>query len=276
MAVEETGVDVNVPAAGDEEDFDQYFEEGVEEEEVVAGPEVEDEDEELDQDEDEEFAEQPQVSKAFAKRLAAKEKQIEERLRTQLLEEMRQQQTSQGQHQYTQPEPHVNVKEQLDKLADELALTPEAVQVLYRQQLMLNQQAESIRKTEEALNQNRENMTKSEVKAEIEAQRKANPMLPEFDETSINRVRESYRKQYGVSLPWKAAYQQFVAEEAMSGNLGRRVQQDTLKKVVGRNKKTVQVKGSKQPAKKPSIDSMSDEQFERMIAAAKSGRLKKS
>ena len=270
MGVEETGVN-GVPVAGEsqEDDFSSYLEEeGVEEEEAVAGPE-EDEFEDEEQDESEEF--EAPVEKAFAKRLAAKERQLEERIRQQVMDEIRQQPQPQYQ-QYTAP---VNVKEQIDKLADELALTPEAVQVIYQQQLMLNRQAEAIRRTEETLNQNQDNMTRSEAKAEIEAQRRNNPMLPEFDETALGRIRDTYRKQYGVSLPWKSAYQQFLAEEAMSGNLGRRVQQDTLKKVVGRNKKTAKVKGS-QPAKKPSIDSMSDEQFERMLAAAKSGKLKKS
>jgi len=280
MADEITGVEEeNVPAAGEQEEAsDDLFdylgeEEGDEEDETDAGSEAEDEEEEEteeegDEPEEEEF-EDKKVEEAFAKRLAAKEKQIEERLRTQLREELSRQST-----QTQQQQPRPSMKEQVDKLAEDLAITPEAAQVMYQQQLMLNQLYSRLEQTDNLLEESKDTTTKSQAKLEIETQRQENPLLPEFDEDRLTEIRSKYKKS-GITLPWKEAYNLLVAEEAMSGKFNRKVQQETLKKVGKRQKKTVKAKTAT-PTRKPSLDDLSEEQLERMIERAKAGEFKKS
>ena len=289
MTKKNPGVEENIPAAEEEMDYNFLFEEesGVDddlpdaEEEEQDGEEIEeDPEEDLEEDLEEEEEFDDKTSKAFAKRLAAKEAQIEARLRDQITRDIQSQQQSSPyqQPQYQQPRqtaPQVSMKEQIDKLADELAMTPEAVQILYQQQLMINQQAQQIQEARQMFQEDRDTTSRSQAKLDIEKQRKINPWLPEFSEGRLSDIRKQYQQQTGVTLPWKDAYKQLIAEEALSGNLNRSVQQDTLKKVSKRNKKSVKVKTS-QPVKKTNLDDLTDEEFEKLIQRAKDGDFKKS
>lgn len=284
MPDEITGVEeTETPAAGETtEESDDLFdylgeEEGDKEDETDAGSETEDEEEEETDEEDEVEEEDddkfddPKTEKAFAKRLAAREAKLREELRNEILDEVRKQSPQNQQ----QPVNQATIKEQVEKLADQLAITPEAAQVMYNQQLMINQLYGHIQKTEDSLAESQDVTTKSQAKLDVETKRAANPLLPEFDEARLTAIRKQYQKSYGVNLPWQEAYNFLVAEEAMSGKFNRKVQQETLKNVGKRQKKTVKVKTATS-AKKPTLDALSDEQFERMVERAKAGEFKKS
>ena len=208
------------------------------------------------------------TEKAFAKRLAAERKKLEQEY-----EEKFGQPPGQGQQQgQQQTGPQKTWNELVDELADKLYITKEAADIMLRQQVQLEQMNNQ-------LTEIRGGSEKTTAQQEIETMRAQNPHLPEFNETAVTKIRNDYSKQYGVPLSWKDAYRQFVAQEALNGKLfadiEHETEQRTLTNVAGRDTKTIQA-GQAGRAKPPSINDMSDDQFEQMIEAAKQGKLKKS
>ena len=286
---EEKKTGVEKPAvAGQEEEIDisKYFEDDPEdaEETKEGAPEG---DPQQHTGEDEELP--PEAEKAFARRLAAKEEQIRKEYDQKYSAQQHPQRQQQGvpgpgdqkvgppprqQQQAPQQQPALS-KEQIDKLAEDLALTPEAVNVLYNQQMAISQQDSRIREQQEYLENLRDESTKAETRTEIEAQRKENPSLPEFDEERVKEMRKQYKDQYGVNLPWKEAYRQLVAEEAMTGNLSRNVQQQTIQQVADRGGVNTQIGKGGKSASKPDLWDLSSDQFSKVKEQALQGKLKK-
>ena len=295
----DSGVD-NVPAAGEPQDqqeeqgqdnFDDYetlltADEDPEETGVEEAGAADQQDQGADEGESDDAFSDPKVSEAFAKRLSQMKEQIEADLRAELQQQYQpqqpqanQQQQYQQQQQQYQPQ-NFDIpplpKEQMEELADQLALTPEAVQVLYSQQYLLHKQNEYINNLAGTFNNMRENDSKSQTKAQVEQMRAKNPNLPGFDENKVAQIRQEHYQQYGVPLTWDAAYKQLVASEAMSGNLFRQAEQNTIKNINRRSKKNLQAGRSGQQANTPSLDDVPDSVLEKMIEKAKSGAYMKS
>ncbi len=268
---------------GEEEiEYEEEEESGVDEP-ADAGQEEEEIEEEEEGEEEEEERVDP---KAFAKKL----KKDRQKLKEEVLQELKEEgivprdakstpETQQQPQQPAQQRPRVS-REQIDRIADQLSITPELARVLVDQQTALDQQSNYIRRLEGQLQDVGENSTKGEVKLEIEEERKEKPYLPEWNEKEISKIRKEYRDSYGVTLPWRDAYEKYVAKETMSGNLPsnltRKAEQETLKNVSRRKGSSIKSSGTKKKAKKPSYADMSQEEFERHVKEAKSGKLTKS
>lgn len=188
----------------------------------------------------------PEQELAFKKRLEREQAKMEERLRAEYEEKyapIRQQTPEQAQNAVRQ-------------VADELGITDEAARVLINQQL--------------AVNQMKDNLTKSETKAEIAALRASKPWLPEWDDGKLQKIRADYQREHGFSLPWKAAYQQLVADAAINGLITQAVEQRTLQNVTGRNAATLQA-GKGRAANPPDYWSMPQEEFEKLKDRVRAG-----
>ncbi len=273
----DTGVEELEPVAEVQE------EEVVEEEDLFAieTGEEEEPDAEVEEEgvEEEGFANE-KTEVAFAKRLA-KEK---EKLRAEITEELRadlgSQQAGQeshqqyGQQQNQQPMNQAQLTNYIDDLATKWATTPEVVWAMYNQQQSINQQRQLMERTQTYMNQLQDNSTKSETKLAIEAQRKANPLLPEWNDAKLSAIRNEYQKKHGTLPTWEDAYMSHVAKEAMAGTLSRQAQQATIKNITKRDRSSV--KANKGGAKKPSLDDMSSADFNRLIEDAKEGKFKKN
>jgi len=166
-------------------------------------------------------------------------------------------------------------KEQIDELAEQLNLSPEAVEILYHQQMAIYQQRDQILKQQDYLHNLEDTASKSEAKNEIERQREDNPLLPDFNDKALTKIRKDYKSRYGIVLPWKEAYNHYVAQEVMDGTIPRKVEQETLKGVADRGKGAVpRTKGKS--TKKPDIWDLSADQFGKLKEQALQGKLKKS
>lgn len=188
----------------------------------------------------------PEQNLALRKRLEREQIKIEERLRAEY-----EQKYAPTQHQT--PEQAQNAVRQV---ADELGITDEAARVLINQQL--------------AVNQMRDNLTKTEAKAEINALRANKPWLPDWDDTRLQKIRNDYQREHGFSLPWKAAYQQLVAESAINGQIVQAVEQKTLQNVTGRNAATLQA-GKGRAANPPDYWNMPQDEFEKLKDRVRAG-----
>lgn len=281
-----TGVEEQVPAAGEqqeteEEDIFGFEEESGEEDPDAAG-----------QEEAEEEGFQEEVTeKAFAARLKKEREKIaqetEERLRREYeakyTRQQPQQQTGQQQVQQSQsPRPTAPPplpREQLDSLADQLGVTTETAYAMYVQQWNIENTKQDNAQLKQYLQQmqqqQQDERTKGEAKTAIEQRRKSNPSLPGFDDTRLQQIRSEFQKKHGYALPWEAAYNQYVAEEVLSGNLTRTAQQKVINDITSRSKKTVQA-GKGGQAKRPSIEDMSKEEFDALVEQAKAGKFKRS
>jgi len=263
-----------VPAAEEQEeiqeeiDLSEFLDESEEDEGEEEEREIEPE------DNDEEF-EDSHVSQAFAKRLAAREAQIRKEFEQQYQQPPVQPQNQQTQAPQQNQMPAELSQEQLEQLADKLGVTPEFMNLVYKQQLVINQQGEFLRKMQGFMSQVQDQSSLGLVKAQVEAQRAANPSLPLFDEARIKKVRDDYQKKHNINLPVEAAYDLIVAEDTRKGKITRDATQQTLKKVAKRNKATAKKSGTQQ-AKKPDIWDLSDAQFEAMKEKAKQGGYKRS
>jgi len=269
------GVDddeVEDPAAGDheeeeteEEDFSvDYFQEEEEEEEVEDYDDTEEEEE----DDDEE---DPVDPRAFAKRLAQEREKIKAEYEQKYSSQPQQRQSSQQ-----RPLSQKEVRDQLDKLSEELSLTPEAVEVLYQQQLALTQQGDALVEAQNVIQGMREDITKAEAKEEVEAIRRTNPDLPKFQDKKVAEIRKQYRDRFGVTLPWSDAYKQLVADQVMDGSFSRKAQQQTLKRIKNRDKVTTKAGSKTKSAKRPDIWDLPADQFEELQRKALSGELTES
>ncbi len=274
-----TGVEEQAPDAGGQE-------ESFEEEDIFGSYEETDEDtadnegeEETTEPEDEDDAKVD--PKAFAAKLSKEreriERETEERLRREFEAKLKPQQTQSqsNEPQYKGDAPPPLRREDLDKLADDLGTTPETANAMYHQQWLLNKQAEETRRTREYLETMRDNNSKFEALRNLEKQRSSNPGLPEVDEQKLQQIRDDYRKQTGYSLPWEDAYEKLIAKEVMSGSLKRKAEQETIGKITARNKATIQA-GKGGQAKRPSIDELPSDEFNRLVEEAKLGKYKKS
>jgi len=282
MALEKSGVN-SVPEAGGQklnvDDItleDLGFETG-EDPEGEAGLETQNDSEsELTQEEpdgDTQFGDQRQ-EKAWAKRIAAEREKIRREVDEEYQRKTQEQQYSRTQYQPPQPkawvEPQPLSKEELDKLAENYAMTPDAIQVLYSQQVELNRMKHLLDQSFMSINSMREDTNKGETIMQIERTRRNNPDLPVFDEGKVAAIRQNYLNRHGIRLTWEDAYKQQVAEEAMSGNLSRQAQQKAIKQITSRNRTNVQA-GNAGQAKPVSVEELSDEQFERLKERAKAG-----
>lgn len=295
MKLDESGVNGAPEAGGQEIDVDKITLEDLgfptgDEEGGEAGQEdledIENVPKQDDNAEDGQFAD-PRQEKAWAKRIAAERERIRREVET---EYQQKNQYGQGQYsqaqqgqqqQYQQPrlpqqrqwvEPQPLSKDELDKLADSYAMTTDAVQVMYSQQVELNRMKYLLEQSLHAISAMRDDTTKGDAVMQIERTRKANPYLPAFDEGKVSSIRQKHYQQYGVTLPWQEAYKQLVAEEAISGNLSRQAQQKAIKQITSRNRTTVQA-GNAGQAKQVNVEDLSDEQFERLKERAKAGGL---
>lgn len=210
------------------------------------------------------------TEQAFAKRLAAER----EKIKRELENEYKSKQTEQVAPLPATPPPLP--KDQLEKLSYELGVTEEAVQVLYHQQYQLNLNNELVRKQQQYIRHMEEAATKTRVKTEIDRQRASNPLLPEFDESRIAQIRNEYQSAYGYELPWKEAYNKFIAEEAIKGNLLRQVEQKTVQQVASRGARAVQVGKGGRAATRPGIEDLPLEEFNALVEKAKAGKFKRS
>jgi hypothetical protein len=235
---------------------------GVEEAAVAEqeeGEVVEEEQVEVPQDED-------TVEKAFAERLKHATKKIREEVKDEIMREFAQQRPQQQ----TQEIPQLPEAE-AERLADLYGLSPEAVRVMYVQQAEINRQKEVL---QQIARQNYERDEYSQAKAYANAVRVKNPNAPEWDDQQLKEFREDYYKQYGTALSWRDTYRQMVAEEALNPatyqKITRQAQQETIKKIAAKDKDTVKIQG--QTARKPSVDDLSDAEFEKLLEEAKQGK----
>lgn len=218
--------------------------------------------------------------KAFAAKLTKEreriERETEERLRKEYEARYAQQQpTKPTEQQYKGDAPPPLPREHLEKLADDIGVTPEAANAMYYQQWRLNKQDEQYKETQEYLRSMRDKSAKLEALQVLEKKRAKNPGLPEVNEKRLQEVREDYRKRTGYELPWEDAYDKLVAQEAMSGKFQRQTEQETIGKITSRNKATIQA-GKGGHAKKPDIWDMPAEEWNKLVEEAKAGKYKKS
>ena len=275
MPEEITGEEV-VPAAGEEEketDYSALFED-----ETVEETPKETEEKEETEENKETPKEEDKVEIAFAKRLSQEKEKLERKLREELEEEYKAK-APQPMQTYQPQNLQQPTKEMIEKLAEDLGTTSEAAMIYYNQQLTLNQQQTLIKTLEEKLDNLSENSTKSEVKEEIDKRRKGNPLMPEWDDAAINKIRDDHRRKYGTSLPWEDAYDKYFARQMASGDIVERITREVEQKVVGnianRTKKTVPAGTGAKP-KLPSIEDMPADEFAKLKEAALAGKLKKS
>ena len=269
-----TGVEEQAPDAGGQEEEQDIFNFG-EEEAGEIDPDAADQ--ETEEENAQEGFKEESTEKAFAARLAKEREKIaretEDRLRQEYEAKYAQ---PQQQPQYTpgsQPPPLQN--EQLDALADRLGVTREAAYAMYHQQWLIDRQNEAIRQQAEDNRRTKENTAKVEALKSLEQRRKKNPYLPEPDEKVLADIRKDYRTRTGYDLPWEDAYDKLVARETESGNISRRAEQETIGKITARNKATIQA-GKGGQAKKPSIDDLSSDEFNKLVEEAKMGKYKKT
>lgn len=279
---------------------DLGFETGEEEDAGEAGQKVHDdfegEPKQLEEpaEEDAPFGDQRQ-EKAWAKRIAAEREKIRREVEDEYQQKTQHNQAQRSQAQYEQQyeqqqyqphqpyqptrqpqqqkpwvEPQPLTKDELSKLADDYAMTTDAVQVLYNQQVEMNRMKYLLEQSFHAINAMRDDTTKTDAVEQIERMRKSNPHLPAFDSEKVSAIRQNYRQRHGINLPWADAYKQLVADEAMSGNMSRQAQQKAIKQITGRNRTNVQV-GNAAQVKQISVEDLSDAQFERLIERAKAG-----
>lgn len=106
------------------------------------------------------------------------------------------------------------------------------------------------------------------AKDEIAALRATNKALPEFDQKALEAIRSEYR-QRNFNLPWREAYDIYVARQVAAGNLTRAAEQQAIDAITGRNKATVQApKGGGTP---PNYENMSKADFEKEVEKALRG-----
>lgn len=211
------------------------------------------------------------VEKAFAKRLAADREKMREELRKEIAEELRKEFTQQK----PQYQPQALMREDAEKLADQYNTSVEMVYAMYNQQLLIDQQKQSNATLQQQLGKLSEHLTKNEAFRELERMRATNPDLPEVDERKLAAIRKDYQSKYGYDLPWEEAYKRQIADEAMTGNLTKKVEQKTIAKITSRDKATIQA-GKGGQAKKPDIWELPKDEFERLVEEAKAGKYKKS
>ena len=266
------------PVAGDQQDY--------EEEDILGLGETTGDDEDGsvagDQQDGDEGFEDESTERAFAARLKQKEQKLTEEIEGRLRQEYEakyrpQQQPQPQQQQYYPPQaqPPPLPRQQLEELADQLGVTAETANAMYHQQWLINQQNEAIRRQDEYLRRMSDNSARNDMLKSIERRRKDNPHLPEPDEGRLAKIRQDHLSRYGHALPWEEAYEKMVAQEAISGNLARTAQQRVINNITSRGTKTVQA-GKSGRATKPSIDDLSGDEFERLIADAKAGKFKRS
>ncbi len=110
------------------------------------------------------------------------------------------------------------------------------------------------------------------AKDEIAALRAQNKALPEFDQKALEAIRNEYR-QRNFNLPWREAYDIYVARQVAAGNLTRAAEQQAIDAITGRNKATVQApKGGGTP---PNYMTMPKADFEKEVEKALRGEYSK-
>jgi len=228
------------------------------------------------QDEQGEQFNDTKQEKAWAKRIAAEREKIRREVDAEYQQKTAALQNAQQSYQQPQKrtwvEPQPLTKDELEKLADSYAMTTDAVQVMYSQQVELNRMKYLLEQSFTAINAMKDDTTKGDAMAQIERNRKSNPYLPAFDEGKVSAIRQRHYQQHGITLPWHDAYKQLVADEAMSGNLSRQAQQKAIKQITSRNRTNVQA-GNAAQAKQVNMEDLSDDQFERLKERVKAGAL---
>lgn len=209
-------------------------------------------------EEPEEESEEARVEVAFAKRLAQEKEKIKKEL-----EEEFQQKFGQPQMPAYSQQPQETVEQMAERLADEWMVTPEVAMAYILQQQQLQQVSAQ-------LNYIRDNEEKLKAINKIEAQRKNNPYLPDFDEEKVIDKRVTYYQQYGVLPSWEDAYKMYIADAVTEGNIVKNIEQKTISQISGRDKTNVQV-GKAAVPKKKTIEDLSDAEFERLKEQAKQG-----
>lgn len=286
MKNEHTGVE-DVPAAGEQEiDFASYLDDeetGVEQD---AGAADQEQPEQEPQEPQEQGFGDEKVEVAFAKRLEAEREKMRREYEAQYQQQPPQAppQPAPGQQGYQQyAEDQMmgqdltrKTPEQLRELADEWMVGTEVVRAMQQQQMIIARQQQESQYQKQMLAKMYDNDQKLSAKSAIEAQRAQNPYLPEFNENQLNQIREKVANQTGYVMSYEEAYDRMVAESVRSGNftqqLTRNAQQQTIRNVAARDRSSLQA-GTGQQANKPSIEDMSDRDFEKMIEAAKQGKL---
>lgn len=266
MPGENTGVE-ETAAAGQDTLFTKEDFMGTGVEEAAAAEQVETEEApEVIPEEAPEVTEETQeeaVEKAFAARLKHATEKIREEVKGEIMREIAQKQPQGG----FPPLP----QEEAERLADQWGTSPEVVRMMYVQQAILNQQKNMI---QDIALRNQERDEYVQARSYADQARKANPNAPEWDEDRLKAFREDYQRTYGVTLSWRDTYRQIVAEDALnpetSKRIARSVQQETIKKIAAKDKDTVKIQG--QPARKPSVDDLSDAEFEKLLEEAKQGK----
>ncbi len=281
MENEHTGVE-EVPAAGEQQeqgqdiDFTAYLDDGETGAEDTGAADQEPSEQEGQQG----FGDE-RVEVAFAKRLEAEREKMRREYETQYSQQQHAQPPPQ--QQYPQQQPGLTgqdltrkTPEELRELADEWMVGTEVVRAMQEQQRVIAQQQYDAQNQKKMLAQIYDNEQKNNARNTIDAQRAQNPYLPEFDELRLNQVRDEVYSKTGYVMSYDEAYKRVVGEEALTGRLTKQVarntQQQTIRNVAARDRSSFQT-GMGSSANKPSIDDMSDTDFERMIDAAKQGKL---
>ena len=266
----------NAPAAGETQDsFDLdaiLFGDGEEkvEEQGDDNPETEPEQKQVEPEEKEELPED--ASKAFAKKWSAEKDKIRDEVRNEIMREIQsKQETTPQQQQQGAPQYRELSQEELTKLADQFETSPAVMRLLHNQQMVLNQQAEELKRRAQL---DRERSGYSDAQRYVGELVSKNPNLPTWDDKKIHEYRMNHYKAYGTVLPWKEAYRMQVADAVLTGDLTRKAQQETIRKIQQRESETVNVKAH--PAQKPTISDLTKEQFENLVAEVKAGKYKRS
>ena len=200
------------------------------------------------------------TEQAFAKRLAAEREKIRRELEAEFKPQPKQ-------------TPQEDPDKVVEKLADDLMITPEAARVILQQQMTLDQMRSS-------MGDIHDRASKAEAKMVIEQQRKTNQHLPAFDESKLAAVRKDYFDRYGTVLAWEDTYRHYVAQEAMSGNLftaaAHQAEQRAIANISGRNNATVQAGKGGSAKRATDVWGMPDQDFAKLVEDAKQGKFKKS
>ena len=261
----------SAPAAGEQEQSDSFDLESLLFGEDEKGAEVEGAADPVEEPEQQTDELPEDASKAFAKKWAAESDKLKEKVRAEVMAEVEQRTRTTPQEQAQGAPTHRSLSEQdLEKLADDLGLSPQATKIFYEQQQAINRLTEETRRNQ---HRSREQSLYNEAVQYAKKLSAENPSLPNWDDTAVHQYRIDHYKQYGTTLPWKEAYRMQLADAVVNGNLTRQAQQDAIRKIQQRDTASAPVKAPS--AKKMSIDDLSSDQFKRMVEDAKVGKFSK-
>jgi len=263
-----TGVNESADAGQEELNLEDLLQDEVEEtgEEEVADAEPEVGEETTEQEPEQE----DRLERAFAKKWAAQKDKLREEIARELKEELRRETVPQQRaYQQTGEIPSLSDAE-AERLAEQLEISPNHVRILYAQQMENILLRREVQDLKSGIHDTSEKAQAQQYVREIT---RNNPALPAWDEKKLAEYRNAYYRAYGQALPWREAYRQYVADTAMSGDLVRQTQQQTIQKIKARDQATVRITAPS--TKKPTIEDLPKDQFEKLVEMAKSGLLTK-